>query len=218
MDPLADYYTNRAPEYESIWYRDDPVRQGEQTAMALAIEAGCHGRRVLEVACGTGYWTRFAAAAATEVVALDLSPKMLALARAKNLVRATFIEGNAYEVANVPGPFTAGLANFWFSHIPKRRIDEFLDGFHRQLSPGARVFMADNVFVPGVGGELVSRLGTDDTFKLRELTDGSRHEVLKNYYDAAQLREFFLNRGIDLEIKIGKSFWWLSYATNESEH
>ena len=126
MDPLVDYYTNRAPEYESIWYRDDPVRQGEQTAMALAIEAGCHGRRVLEVACGTGYWTRFAAAAATEVVALDLSPKMLALARAKNLVRATFIEGNAYEVANVPGPFTAGLANFWFSHIPKRRIDEFL--------------------------------------------------------------------------------------------
>ena len=216
MDPLVDYYTNRAPEYESIWYRDDPVRQGEQTAMALAIEAGCHGRRVLEVACGTGYWTRFAAAAATEVVALDLSPKMLALARAKNLVRATFIEGNAYEVANVPGPFTAGLANFWFSHIPKRRIDEFLDGFHRQLSPGARVFMADNVFVPGVGGELVSRLGTDDTFKLRELTDGSRHEVLKNYYDAAQLREFFQNRGIDLEIKIGKSFWWLSYATNES--
>ena len=216
MDPLVDYYTNRAPKYESIWYRDDPVRQGEQTAMALAIEAGCHGRRVLEVACGTGYWTRFAAAAATEVVALDLSPKMLALARAKNLIRTTFIEGNAYELAHVPGPFTAGLANFWFSHIPKRRIVEFLDGFHRQLSPGARVFMADNVFVPGVGGELVSRPGTDDTFKLRELTDGSRHEVLKNYYDAAQLREFFQNRGIDLEIKIGKSFWWLSYATNES--
>lgn len=213
MDPLVEYYTRRAPEYESIWHRDDPVRQAEQAAVAAAIEASCHDRRVLEVACGTGYWTQFATAVAADVVALDVSPTMLALARAKNLARVRFLEGDAYDLANLPGPFTAGLASFWFSHIPKRRLDEFLDGFHRQLSSGACVFIADNVLVPGVGGELVGRPGTDDTFKRRELADGSRHEVLKNYYDAAQLREIFQNRGSNLDIHIGRSFWWLSYVT-----
>lgn len=213
MDPLVEYYTRRAPEYELMWLRNDPVRLGEQAAMASALEACCHARRVLEVACGTGYWTRFAAATAAEVIALDLSPKMLAFARSKSLARVTFVAGDAYDLANLPGPFTAGLANFWFSHIPKRRIDEFLDGFHRQLSSGARVFIADNVLVPGVGGELVGHPGTDDTFKRRELADGSRHKVLKNYYDTAQLWEIFQNRGSDLDIHIGRSFWWLSYVT-----
>lgn len=213
MDPLVEYYTRRAPEYESMWHRQDPARLGEQAAMASALKATCQARRVLEVACGTGYWTQFAAAAAAEVIALDLSPKMLAIAQSKNLARVTFVEGDAYNLANLPGPFTTGLANFWFSHVPKRRIKEFLDGFHAQLHSGARVFIADNVFVPGIGGELVSHPGMEDTFKLRQLADGSSHEVLKNYYDAARLREIFQNRGGDLDIRIGRNFWWLSYVT-----
>jgi hypothetical protein len=38
------------------------------------------------------------------------------------------------------------------------------------------------MFVPGVGGELMSQPASNDTFKLRRLADGSTYEVLKNDY------------------------------------
>ncbi|MHB8520514.1 MAG: class I SAM-dependent methyltransferase [Limisphaerales bacterium] len=216
---LPEYYSRRAPEYEQMWYRDDPARQQEQAAIVAAMQALFAGRRVLEVACGTAYWTQFLVATAEHVCGIDLSAEMLALARAKNLppAKVTLRAGDAYALAAVPGNFDAGLANFWLSHVPKSRRDEFLTGLHRRLGRDAVVFMADNVYVPGVGGELVARAGCEDTFKRRELADGSKHEVLKNYYDAGQLRRIFATRAANLETHVGKCFWRVSYRVQETQ-
>jgi hypothetical protein len=65
--------------------------------------------------------------------------------------------------------------------------------------------------VPGVGGELITRPGVVDTFKLRELADGSKHEVLKNYYQASELRELLAPHSTGLEIHVGECFWRVSY-------
>ena len=210
---LPEYYSRRAPEYERMWYRDDPVRQGEQGAIVAAVRQLFAGRRVLEVACGTAYWTQFVAETAEWICALDVSPPMLALAREKKLPpgNVEFHEGDAFALAGVPGRFDAGLANFWFSHVAKARSEEFLRGFHRRLGAGAVVFMADNVFVPGLGGEQVIHPGCEDTFKRRELADGSQHEVLKNYYDADQLRHILSPHAAELKIHVGPCFWWVSY-------
>jgi SAM-dependent methyltransferase len=214
MTDLLPYYRRRAQEYEQIWHRDDPVRQGEQSAMAAALQDLFRHRRVLEVACGTGYWTQFAAVTAARVCAIDGAPETLDVARAKNLPadQVTFRAGDAYALAGVPGDFDAALAMCWFSHVPIARHAEFLAGLHRRLEPGAVVFMADNMNVPGVGGELIRRDGCADTFKLRTLADGSRHEVLKNYFTAAELRQLLSPLATDLRVHAGQCFWWASYC------
>lgn len=215
FDSMHNYYDRRADEYEAIYHRDDPVRQNEQAAIALALKDVLRGRNVLEVACGTGFWTAFAAEVAEHIVAIDSAPGMLRIARAKGLNpdQVEFREADAYHLSAVAGTFDAALANFWFSHVPKIRIAQFLDGLHRKLAPGSVVFMADNVYVPGIGGELVTRPGTEDTFKRRTLSDGSVSEVLKNYYDADLLRGIFKPVGCDLRIHAGACFWWLRYET-----
>jgi len=217
MDPLTEYYSRRAPEYEQIWFRDDPVRQREQALIVAEIKRLFRARRVLEVACGTGFWTQFVAEAAEFVCAIDLSQASLERARTKALppARVEFREADAYDLAPVIGSFNAGLANFWFSHIPKSRIDGFLRGFHVRLGRGARIFMADNVPVPGLGGELVRRHDGEDTFKRRQLADGSTHEVLKNYYDVEQLEAIFTPRSAALSVHRGECFWWLNYTVND---
>jgi hypothetical protein len=43
------------------------------------------------------------------------------------------------------------------------------------------------------------------------LADGSQHQVLKNYFDAAHLQRLFEPRAIELEVRMGKCFWWVSY-------
>jgi SAM-dependent methyltransferase len=211
---LIQYYSRRAREYEEIWHRADPVRQSEQSAIIGVMRKLFRGRRVLEVACGTGYWTALLADSAAHIVAVDASRDMLELARAKRLPRerVEFQEGDAFGLENVPGPFDGGFANFWLSHVSRTRLSEFLAGFHRQLAAGAVVFLADNVAVPGVGGEPVAPAGSVDTFKRRTLADGSEHLVLKNYFTEDDLRRLLAPGGTELRIHIGRCFWWASYV------
>jgi ubiquinone/menaquinone biosynthesis C-methylase UbiE len=220
MDPMVEYYSQRASEYEEIYHRDDPPRQKELAQMAQQLRDACLQRSVLEVACGTGYWTEQIASAATDVTAVDASEGMLQLARQKLGARegVRFVTGDAYNLDNVPGTFTTGVAMFWFSHVPRARVAEFLEEFHRKLDKGAVVFLADNVNVPGVGGELVNDPNGSDTFKLRQLKDGSHHRILKNYYAQSELRSLLEPYARSLETHFGAAYWYAKYELASSNH
>lgn len=208
---LDEHYRKRAREYESVYHRDDPVRQAEQIEIGKEIEQAMRGRRVLEIACGTGYWTERAAKTALHIVAIDAVPETLEVARSKKLPDTVeFRVGDAYALSE-SGPFDAGLAMCWFSHVPKARIHGFLSGFHSALAKGAKVFIGDNMYVQGVGGELISKPGFEDTFKRRTLPDGTVHDVLKNYFDRQHLEEIFLPFAEDLKIAMGERFWRVQY-------
>jgi SAM-dependent methyltransferase len=212
-EALRAYYDRRATEYEKVYRRDDPVRQAELGQLAAALRRTTAGRRVLEVPCGTGYWTSIIADEAAHVTAVDASAAMLALAQEKSLPRdkVEFRLGDAYRLEGTPGRFDAGVLNFWLSHVPQAFLQEFLRRFHERLCTGAMVLVADNVYLPDVGGELLSEPGSDDTFKERLLADGSTHRVLKNYYDAAQLRQLLQPHAKQLAIHSGSCYWWSTY-------
>lgn len=212
-EALRRYYDEQANVYDDMYMRSDPVWRKELEAVADAMSKAISGHRVLEVACGTGFWTEIAARAAVHVVAVDASERMLAIARKRKMSsnNVEYVLGDAYALADVHGVFDAGLANFWFSHVPKARIDEFLDGFHRKLGKAGVVFMADNVYMPGIGGQLIAKPGSENTFKLREASNGLRYEVLKNYYDSDALRRLLSPKTLDLKVRVLKHFWWIKY-------
>ena len=213
---LIEYYNRRAQEFESIYHRDDPIRQREQATVASTMRQVLMGRSVLEIACGTGFWTEIASRSAQHIVAIDSSTEMLQIACSKSISadKVQFQHADAYALDSVAGDFDGGLANCWFSHIPKKRINEFLLGFHKRIGRGASVFMADNVYMQGVGGELISQFDSEDTFKMRELSNGSRHKVLKNYYTAYQIQQILAAFTFNLNIHMGSCFWWVSYNVN----
>ena len=215
MNDAQGYYDAVAADFDRIYARDEPEMQAELETVSDAMLAALRNRHVLEVACGTGFWTEKAAPNVQGIVATDASSRMLSVARKRRLStnNIAFKRIDAFHLDSVHGTFDAGLANFWFSHIPKARIEEFLTGFHQKLGRHSVVFMADNVYVPWLGGELVVRPGVEDTFKLRRVSDESEYEVLKNYYDAVELRHIFEPRVQDLRVQFGTYFWWLSYAT-----
>ncbi|OCT16466.1 hypothetical protein A8709_01405 [Paenibacillus pectinilyticus] len=211
---MQAYYGARAEEYERIYHREDAEYQQELALLSDIIKRQVDGRRVLEIACGTGYWSQIAAEAATQLVGVDIRPEVLHIAESKPWPKgnATFIEGDAYELPEIGGEFDYGLANFWFSHIPRNRIDSFLQGFHERLGSGAQVFIADNVYVPGRGGELITLEDSEDTYKRRELADGSKHEILKNYFSYDELTDIFKPISQHLRIFVGGSFWYVCYT------
>jgi SAM-dependent methyltransferase len=212
---VKDFYDRRAPTFEQIYHRDDPARQTELKEISEAMRTTLRDRRVLEVACGTGYWSRELTTAAS-IVGIDYSSAMLEEARLKNLAHVTFIQGDAYSLSAIPGAFDGGLVNFWLSHIPRKRLDEFLSGFHARIGPDAPVFMADNTFVPALEREPSPRTG-EDAWWVRRLPDGSTHEILKNYFSEEDLRAILARHSRDLQIRRGTYYWWISYrAVSES--
>jgi ubiquinone/menaquinone biosynthesis C-methylase UbiE len=112
---LLDYYARRAPEYEEIYRR--PERQPDLLQLRVRVCDAVVGQRVLEIACGTGYWTEAVANVAAAVTATDASAEVLELARRKPYPedRVRFALADAYALEQVEGAFTAGLAAFWSS-------------------------------------------------------------------------------------------------------
>ena len=211
---MEKYYSNRAREYEKIYNRNDNTRQQEQNEIKDKIREVFMNKSVLEVACGTGYWTEIISQVADTLTATDISEETLIEARKKNLeFRNVDLKiADSYKLDKIEGKFNAGCANFWFSHIPKSRIEEFIEGFHKRLEQGSVVFMADNVYVPHIGGELISKPNEEDTYKIRELSNGEKYEILKNYYTAYELETIFKKHTDDLQIKMGSCFWWIWYT------
>jgi demethylmenaquinone methyltransferase/2-methoxy-6-polyprenyl-1,4-benzoquinol methylase len=210
MTDLRRYYADRAAEYEAIYAK--PERQADLLALRAEIAAFARGRRVLEIACGTGYWTGALAETAAAVRATDVGEEVLAVARAKGLPPAvTFAVADAFALGP-PDGCDAAFAGFWWSHVARVDLARFLDGLWRRLPPRAPVLFADNRYVPGSSTPVARTDAGGDTYQLRTLADGSVHEVRKNFPAAHEVRAALLAAG-GVEVAVAEStYFWRARA------
>jgi SAM-dependent methyltransferase len=209
---LTGYYAARAAEYERIYAK--PERQDDLARLREIVAGYFRGRRVLEIACGTGYWTSVVAPVAAAVVATDLVPEVLEIARAKPQPpgRVELRVADGYALDQVPGVFDAALAAFWWSHIRHADQDRFLRGLNARLGPAARVMLLDNRYVEGSSTPIARTDGAGNTYQIRRLTDGSEHEVLKNFPAPAELeRALAAAGGCRVETLELPYFWVATY-------
>lgn len=210
---LSDYYNKKAQEYEEVYQRQDPIRLHEQQLITKYIIDHFNDRIVLELACGSGYWTKYLLEVAKQIVAIDQSEEMLEIAKARygNNRNTTFIQGDAYNPPTNTPPFTACMSNFLFSHIPKKNIPEFLKTVHARLAKNSFVMFVDSNYQEGQGGVLVKKTGQEDTWKRRKLNNGEEYDVLKNYFSEEELGDIFGEFTKNLEITYMKNFWVVGY-------
>lgn len=208
---MQAYYAQRAREYERIY--DKPERQADLARLRADIPALLEGETVLEIACGTGYWTPLIAARARSVLAVDYAVETLEIARSKIYEKQNvdFQQGDAYDLPAWPRKFSACYAGFWWSHIPLERIDSFLTGLHARLAPGARVAFMDNLYVEGSNTPLARRDAAGNTYQERRLADGSRHEVLKNFPADGELEARLARTGSEVQVTRYQYYWLASY-------
>ncbi len=209
---MAAYYAQRAATYERIYAK--PERQADLRALEAAVAQAFDGRRVLEIACGTGWWTPHGAARAAHWRATDLNPETLAVARAKPGLPAS-VQFQALDAYTLDGlgdeTFDAAFAGFWWSHVPLARLAPWLALLHGRLQPGAVVLMLDNRDVPGSSTPISRRDAEGNSYQRRPLDDGSTHEVLKNYPSAASARAALGPRVRDLRWTEHPHYWLLQY-------
>jgi demethylmenaquinone methyltransferase/2-methoxy-6-polyprenyl-1,4-benzoquinol methylase len=209
---LLDYYRRRAKEYEAIYAR--PERQADLATLRTLIAGRFEGARVLEVACGTGYWTQIIAGAAKTVLATDLADEPMNIAKTKRYARpnVTFAAADAYALDESLGTFDAAFAGFWWSHVPRERAASFLASLHARLAPGAHVLLLDNIYVEGISTPVAGIDAAGNTYQMRRLGDGSRVRVLKNFVTEGELRERIGPSASAFRYTALQYYWLLEYT------
>ena len=210
-EDMRVYYAQRAAYYERVYFK--PERQVDLRAMEAWLPTLFAGRQVLEIACGTGWWTLHGARDALHWLATDLNPETIALARAKPMPAAVrFATVDAYTMAELGNAqFDAAFTACWWSHVPLARLPGWLATLHARLLPGARVVMLDNAYVQTSSTPISRRDEAGNTYQNRPLDDGSVHEVLKNFPTREEAVAMLGPRAHDAKWIEYEHYWVLSY-------
>lgn len=177
---LVTYYAARAAEYEKLY--EKPERQKDLVRLTAILQDIFRGKDILEIACGTGWWTQRLALTAQSVLATDINESMLNIARNKYyaLNNTEFIRDDIFQSAldqTVEGLF----GGFIWSHIPLDQLDGFLAQIRNRVQAGGAVVLIDNLYVPGSSTPISHTDKHGNTYQMRLLSDGSKHLVLKNF-------------------------------------
>ena len=209
---MQTYYARRAAEYERIYAK--PERQDDLRAIEAWLPAQFANRNVLEIACGTGWWTPHGARDCASWLATDLNDETMAIAQHKTLPvgRVRFARADAYALQEIDGEFDSAFAGFWWSHVPLARLQAWLETLHTKLSPCAPVVFIDNLYVEGSSTPIARRDGDGNTYQQRTLDDGSAHEVLKNFPTREHALAAIGSRTLHAQWHQWPHYWALTYT------
>ncbi|HEY1218843.1 MAG: class I SAM-dependent methyltransferase [Bryobacteraceae bacterium] len=127
---------------EDIWGWGTPAGRRRARRRSQLILKGAHlgpSSKVIEIGCGTGLFTEVFAQSGSDIIAVDLSPDLLALARKRNLPNVRFLEKN-FEDCEVEGPFDAVIGSSVLHHLDLERT---WSKIYTLLKPGGRMSFAE---------------------------------------------------------------------------
>lgn len=208
LQEQIEYYRARASEYEetalpTLGAGDTPMAREWRDA-ERAVHALPQYTDILELACGTGVWTRLLTQHTEHLTALDAAPEMLELNRAQvNDARVKYECVNLFEWEPTQ-QYEMVFFAFWLSHVPTTQFDLFLQRVRRALKPHGHVFILDE---PRGTKNVIP---TNQNIQARTLNDGQTFNIVKEYYAPEELRGRMERLGFALiEISRGDYFFWL---------
>jgi ubiquinone/menaquinone biosynthesis C-methylase UbiE len=177
LDDMKVYYDQRAAEYDD-WYLGtglyaDRPRPGwhEELWEVEKIVADLPPARTLDVACGTGFLTRFLRG---KVSGLDQSERMIEIA-ALRVPGGHFTVGDGLELPFADHSFDRVMAGHFYGHLNEHERLRFIVEARRVAG---ELVVIDAALRDGVQPEEVQE---------RTLNDGSRHRVYKRYFEPTAL-------------------------------
>ena len=198
-----EYYRARAGEYDEWFLRQGRYDRGaahraawfdELAIVERALAGEIEGDRILELACGTGLWTRHLTATRRLVVALDTSPEVIAINRARVTAgEVRYVTGDVFALP-LAKRFDMVFFAFWLSHVPETRFNEFWQTVRQLLRPGGRVFFVDSLLEPESTAHDHDRLTASGVVP-RKLNDGRLFHIVKMFHPPADLERRLADLG-----------------------
>jgi SAM-dependent methyltransferase len=211
-----DYYRARAGEYDRWWDREGRFDRGEEANARWFAEAASLERvlasfdprgDVLELACGTGLWTRHLVGYADTLTAVDGSEEVLAINRARvDSTSVRYIQADLFDWTP-PGSYDACVFSFWLSHVPHQRFAAFWEMVARALRPGGRVLFIDSARTDRSTAADHQLPVHDEATMTRRLDDGREFQIVKRFYDPRALESELAAIGFDIRVATTGEFF-----------
>jgi SAM-dependent methyltransferase len=205
----AQFYAKSASNHDRVY--DKPERQHDLAAMRRHVAEAVRGHVVLELACGTGYWTEVIAASADSVVATDINAEMVNLVKLRALPadKVQFRLADAYNLPDDIGSYTAIFIGFWWSHVKREQQEKFLAHLRGKVGDVMLVLL-DDVYVEGSSDTVARTDHEGNTYQIRVAPDGDRYEIPKTYPSDSALRKKMASSVREIKIVRLEYYWMLT--------
>ncbi|WP_198119734.1 class I SAM-dependent methyltransferase [Massilia rhizosphaerae] len=207
-DPVARYYASSTQAADAALSRaeraNDLARVRERVAQLV------RGHTVLELACGTGYWTEVIAAAADQVLATDILDAMLERAQRRHFPegKVSFRRVDGLDLPADLGTFSCVFIGFWWSHLKRDEQDALLGHLRARLGHDVVLILLDDAYVEGSSTTVARTDAQGNTYEIVAAPDGERFELPKSYPADSALRKRL--GGEVREIRIERlTYYWL---------
>ena len=206
------YYRDRAAEYDQWWFRTGRFDRGSEhnkswladvRAVEVALGAFLRAARpqtILELACGTGLQTRHLASSGARVTAVDASPEVIAINRAR-VARANvdYVEADLF-AWTPPARYDLVFMSFWLSHVPHARFDSLWTMVRNALRPGGHAYVIDSAHDPTSTARDHPPPDATAGVVTRKLNDGREFRIVKVFHEPAVLNARLAQWGFDAAI------------------
>ena len=196
---------DRGPEANAEWFAD--IAHVRATLSRVALDGG----DVLELAPGTGLWTRDLVTRARSLTVVDASEPMLALTRQRlgaASAQVNFERGDLF-AWEPPHEFDAVVFCFWISHVPRERLDGFAGLLARCLRPGGEVFFVDSQrdHLSTAHDHVLPE--DEEQTMVRRLDDGREFRIIKNFWSPAELESALAAHGLECTVTPTSRFFYV---------
>jgi demethylmenaquinone methyltransferase/2-methoxy-6-polyprenyl-1,4-benzoquinol methylase len=207
---LISYYKDRAKEYEKIYSK--PERQLDLLTAGQILQDTFSGLDVLEIACGTGYWTEKISGTAKSILATDINDIVIEIAKSKKYL-GTKVDFQIADMFNLTAVVKREslFGGFIWSHIKLQDLKRFIDVANSLVKAGGTIVFMDNNYVEGSNLPLTEKDDSGNTYHTRTLEDGTTHKVLKNFPSEAAIREVLTGRASEIDFIQLQYYWILKY-------
>ncbi|MCK5115069.1 MAG: class I SAM-dependent methyltransferase [Candidatus Aegiribacteria sp.] len=210
VDEIIKYYDALAPQYHrKSGYNDLSYTHSHADRFRELF----NGRDVLEIACGTGYWTEIIAKTAKSILATDVNRSMVKQAkkRLSGVKNVEFKVSNAYSLVEIPSGFSGAFSVLWWCFMPKSKIKEFLKILHSKLKPDSIVSFMCQLADSDAGNHLHDSNGN---MVAKRMIDNRYYNIVKNIPSEEELRDILAP--ISTDLKYSKysedGLWSVSYS------
>ena len=207
---VAKYYALLGEAVEDKYL--EPDMDEDIDDMSIHLGNVLAGHTVLELGCGTGFWTEVAAESAQSVLAVDINANLVDIARQRGMPegKVSFRVADALDLPEDIGKFSAVLVSFLWSHLNKKEQEQLLATLKKRLGKDVLLVILDDSFVEGFS-ETIARTDADGTtYEILTAPEGERFEVPKSYQSDSALRKRLGNVGKEIKIERIEFFWILT--------
>lgn len=217
------YYDERGAHDEDRFFRRGKFDRGPQLnrewfsevlEVVRALTEFAPRGEVLELAVGTGIWTKHLVASAERCSVLDSSKEALDMVKSRLSyfrARMDYIHADIFRWTP-QGHYDLVFFGFWMTHVPPYLFEAFWKLLRVLLKPKGRVFFVDSC---DRGAALVyyGNVDQETHIQIREVDAGRSLRVYKVFYEPEQLKSMLKDFGWNATITRTSKYFLYGWAS-----